>query len=74
MSPNMAYLSLIYLRWCSIQNRNPRKSGPLLQLKATGGVLNQKKLRERYVTNMRAYTTELIANERCLLGIRQGNV
>ena len=46
----------------------------MLQLKATGGVLNQKKLRERYVTNMRAYTTELIANERCLLGIRQGNV
>ena len=38
------------------------------------GVLNPKKLRERYVVNMRAYTDELIANKRCLLGIREGNV
>ena len=38
------------------------------------GVLNAKKMRERYVGNMRAYFTELIANKRCLLGIREGNV
>ena len=38
------------------------------------GVLNQKKLRERYISNMSAYTGELIANERGLLGIREGNV
>ena len=38
------------------------------------GVLNAKKMRERYVVIMRAYTGALIANKRCLLGIREGNV
>ena len=38
------------------------------------GVLNQTQLRRRYVANMRAYADELMTNERCLLGIREGNV
>jgi hypothetical protein len=37
------------------------------------GVLKPQKLRERYAANMRAYAGKLIANERCLLGIREGN-
>ena len=37
-------------------------------------VLNPKQLRERYVTNMRAYFAELMTNERGLLGIREGDV
>ena len=38
------------------------------------GVLDPETMRERYVANMRAYADELIANKRCLLGIREGNV
>ena len=37
-------------------------------------VLDPGTMRQRYVANMRAYTDELIANKRCLLGIREGNV
>jgi hypothetical protein len=36
------------------------------------GVLDTKKVRERYLANMRAYADELIANERCLIVIREG--
>ena len=37
-------------------------------------VLSPKALRERYVTNMRAYMDELITDKRGILGIREGNV
>ena len=38
------------------------------------GILDPELLRKRFVTNMRAYADELIANRRCLLGIREGTV
>ena len=38
------------------------------------GILDPALCRKRFVTNMRAYADELIANRRCLLGIREGNV
>ena len=38
------------------------------------GILDLELLRKRFVTNMRAYADELIANRRCLLGIREGTV
>ena len=38
------------------------------------GVLNAMSLRERYVTNMRTYTDELMTDERCILGTRKGDV
>ena len=37
-------------------------------------VLDPKTVRERYVTNMRAYMDELITDKRGILGIRKGNV
>ena len=37
-------------------------------------VLDAETLRERYVSNMRAYSDELMANKRCLLGFREGTV
>ena len=38
------------------------------------GILDLALCRKRFVANMRAYADELIANRRCLLGIREGNV
>ena len=38
------------------------------------GILDLELCRKRFVTNMRAYADELIANRRCLLGIREGDV
>ena len=38
------------------------------------GILDLELCRKRFVTNMRAYADELIANRRCLLGIREGTV
>ena len=38
------------------------------------GILDLELCRKRFVTNMRAYADELIANRRCLLGIREGEL
>ena len=38
------------------------------------GILDLELCRKRFVTNMRAYADELITNQRCLLGIREGDV
>ena len=38
------------------------------------GVLDPKTVRERYVTNIRAYAGELLTDKCCILGTREGEV